>query len=592
MGLNIGSTSISDVKIGTTSVSEVYIGTTQVWSGSPAPSYTGFYVEDDSGSANTISLVKNDASAPTLTIETSSDGQNWSTLGQTSTTALDIQVPANGKVYVRCNTNTWCQRINNVNAANIFSSTSAFKVGGNIMSLLYGSNFTGNETTFPTVDERVFQNMFNGCTTLTNSQYLTLPATTLNERCYQDMFHGCTNLLNTPALPATTLAARCYNYMFMGCTSLTTAPALPATTLTTYCYQTMFSGCTSLTTAPDLPATTLADGCYQEMFRNCTNLSNVTCLATNISASNCTTNWLQNVAASGIFVKSDNMSSWTTGVNGIPSGWTVVNDPSTYDYTEPFYFEDLSGNANTIYLVAPNAGGVYPSGCSGSDVYVSTDNVNWSSVGQIAYDTIEIPVAANGKTYVKIEATAYSDGTNYACFTNADDEFAVGGNINSLIYGLNFTGNETVQMRHYVFQHFFEGNPWLVDASKLLLPIYGVHAASFMFYGCYGLQYAPEWLPSTMTGFTCQSMFEGCTSLTAVPVLFAETLSTYCYNAMFSGCSSVNKIICLAKDISAPACTTNWVNGVAASGTFYGSSTASWTRGNNGIPNIWGVVNI
>lgn len=30
--------------------------------------------------------------------------------------------------------------------------------------------------------------------------------------------------------------------------------------------------------------------------------------------------------STGTFVKNPNMTSWTTGVNGIPRGWTVVNN--------------------------------------------------------------------------------------------------------------------------------------------------------------------------------------------------------------------------------------------------------------------------
>lgn len=98
---------------------------------------------------------------------------------------------------------------------------------------------------------------------------------------------------------------------------------LPATALTEYCYQGMFSDCTSLTTAPVLPATTLAPYCYQNMFSNCTSLNYIKCLATDISASDCTSYWVYNVASTGTFVKNPNMSSWTTGDDGIPEGWTV-----------------------------------------------------------------------------------------------------------------------------------------------------------------------------------------------------------------------------------------------------------------------------
>jgi hypothetical protein len=87
----------------------------------------------------------------------------------------------------------------------------------------------------------------------------------------------------------------------------------------------MFIGCTSLTTAPSLPATTLAEHCYRNMFNGCTSLSSITCLATDISATSCTENWTYNVSASGTFTKAANMTSWNTGVDGIPSGWTVQN---------------------------------------------------------------------------------------------------------------------------------------------------------------------------------------------------------------------------------------------------------------------------
>ena len=72
-----------------------------------------------------------------------------------------------------------------------------------------------------------------------------------------------------------------------------------------------------------LPATTLAEHCYEEMFSGCAKLNYIKCLATDILASYCTQGWLFNVASTGTFVKNASMTSWTTGVNGIPSRWTV-----------------------------------------------------------------------------------------------------------------------------------------------------------------------------------------------------------------------------------------------------------------------------
>jgi hypothetical protein len=68
----------------------------------------------------------------------------------------------------------------------------------------------------------------------------------------------------------------------------------------------------------------LAQGCYGYMFYGCSNLNYIKCLATDISATSCTSGWLSNVSYSGNF-ETPSTTNWTTGVNGIPSGWTRVN---------------------------------------------------------------------------------------------------------------------------------------------------------------------------------------------------------------------------------------------------------------------------
>ena len=193
---------------------------------------------------------------------------------------------------------------------------------GNIMSI-YDSTGFRTRTSFDGQNDNL-EWIFYGLTGLTSAENLILPLTTLTTSCYYGMFYGCTNLTSVPALPATTLRSFCYYSMFYGCTSLISAPELPATTLADYCYDNMFYGCTSLTTAPELPATTLADYCYNSMFYGCTSLNYIKCLATDISASDYTWEWVNGVSATGTFIK-DSLTSWPTGTNGIPSGWTVQN---------------------------------------------------------------------------------------------------------------------------------------------------------------------------------------------------------------------------------------------------------------------------
>ena len=188
-------------------------------------------------------------------------------------------------------------------------------------------NKTGSELMLPatTLKSYCYASMFAGCTNLITAPEL--PATTLQEQCYYGMFAQCTSLTTAPELPATTLGQYCYTSMFAGCTSLTTAPELPAITLAAGCYQNMFNRCTSLTTAPELPVTKPGYRCYKSMFSGCTSLNSVTCLATDISVSDCVNNWLDNVAASGTFIKAAGMTDWPSGANGIPSGWTVQDAP-------------------------------------------------------------------------------------------------------------------------------------------------------------------------------------------------------------------------------------------------------------------------
>jgi hypothetical protein len=172
-----------------------------------------------------------------------------------------------------------------------------------------------------TLAERCYYCMFKDCRGLTVAP--ALPATTLARSCYIGMFNNCSSLTVAPTLSATTLANSCCLEMFKACTSLTTAPAtLPATTLANSCYKEMFYGCTSLTNAPVLPASTLADYCYVQMFAECSSLNSVTCFATSISEINIY-QWLYGVAANGTFTKAAGVTSWGTGVSGIPSGWTV-----------------------------------------------------------------------------------------------------------------------------------------------------------------------------------------------------------------------------------------------------------------------------
>lgn len=256
------------------------------------PDYTEpFYVENISNANETLSIVKSNESAPTLTIEYSTDKSQWTSFGTTSTVALTMPLAPRDKVYLRCNTYVWNTSASHTKIMGIS------KVGGNIMSLLYGDQFA-DKTSFASANPDTFRGLFMFNTTLQDASKLLLPATALTQSCYNGMFYRCASLSQAPALPATTLAQGCYANTFYGCTSLSQAPALLATTLVDSCYSYMFYGCTSLT--------------------------EIVCQATSgINESSSTNSWLSGVSSTGTFYKKAGVT-WPTGANGIPTGWTVV----------------------------------------------------------------------------------------------------------------------------------------------------------------------------------------------------------------------------------------------------------------------------
>lgn len=179
------------------------------------------------------------------------------------------------------------------------------------------------------LDRFCYLEMFRGCSALTEMP--DLPAVSVPYMAYAGMFYQCTSLTSAKALPATNIDYACYSRMFAHCSNLTTAPdILPAMDLTEDCYMQMFYYCRSLTSAPELPAIDLATECYGGMFDGCSSLSEIKCHAIyKINDANLAA-WVNGVADSGTFYKSDAATDWVTGFNGIPTGWTVIPMPSGF----------------------------------------------------------------------------------------------------------------------------------------------------------------------------------------------------------------------------------------------------------------------
>jgi hypothetical protein len=143
----------------------------------------------------------------------------------------------------------------------------------------------------------------------------------------------------------------------------------------------------------------------------------------------------------------------------------------------------------------------------------------------------------------------------------------------------------------------FSGCSNLTTAPELSATALADSCYSSMFSGCSNLTTAPD-LPATTLAEYCYSyMFKGCTSLTTAPELPATALVDRCYDCMFQNCSKLNYIKMLATNISASNCLSNWVYGVASTGTFVKNPnmtslpTATASNDYAGIPSGWTVIN-
>ena len=481
--------------------------------------------------------------------------------------------------------------------------------------------------------------MFGGCTSLVNVPEL--PSTTLASRCYFNMFNGCSKLTIAPELPATTLASNCYYGMFKGCSSLVNAPSLPATTLADSCYWSLFDSCTSLVNAPELPATELESSCYQSMFNGCSSLNEVTVYADNISATNCTKNWLSGVSSTGTFYNYGAAEYVNGSPSGVPSGWTEVRP----DY---FYVANNYEGTNTI-SIKQTITGEPDSSLYSKTLQYSKDKTNWST---IILSDIEYNISLNSGEILYMRGNEgvlnywYSAGAKKA-ITNilGTQSHIIGGNINTLI---NYIASNELTLPQGVFNSLFENDTNLTSSSDIILPppsngVLPSYAYLYLFKNCtnmvttlselpsvkqgedacngmfaytaittapalpslelakncyYGLFEGcsqlvnPPALPATEMAPNCyRKLFYNCSSLVNPPELPAQILADGCYREIFKNCSSLNNVTVYADDISATNCTTDWLSGVASSGTFNNMGSATYTINSaSGIPTGWTEV--
>ena len=313
-----------------------------------------------------------------------------------------------------------------------------------------------------------------------------------------------------------------------------------------YAFYNMFNGCSTLTSIENLklPATTLASRCYKQMFYYCTSLTT------------------------------------------IPSGLLPATTLATYCYQGMFiYCYGITLIPSDLLLATTLEQGCY--------AYMFSECISLTSVpsGLLPATTL----ASHCYAGMFEGCTSLTTIPNLLATTLVSNCYA------SMFRGC--TSLTTVPsgllpattLANNCYEEMFQGCTSLTSIPSGLLSTTTLAQSCYgsMFEDCTSLTTVPEDMlqATSLTSGCYGSMFWGCTSLEKAPILPATTLVQSCYYAMFYGCSSLNEITCLATSISATQCTSYWVNGVAASGTFYkAASMNDWTRSTSGIPVTWNVV--
>ena len=524
------------------------------WNSSNGRDWSKEYLAFEILSAGTIAW-KAQNTAYTTSIEYSTDnGSTWSTItSNTGASAPSINVSVGDKVLFKGNNAAYSSGLSYYNSFN--GSTASFNVNGNIMSLLYGDNFSG-QTAFSSA--YTFVGLFNR-TKVIDSSNLVLPATTLVNRCYVYMFQGCTGLTTAPELPATTLAEYCYVNMFSGCTSLTQAPELPATTLASSCYTSMFLCCTSLTQAPELPATALTSGCYHYMFNGCTSLTSAPALPATELAPSCYSHMFADCSGltsapelpataltSGCYYA---MFSGCRNLASSPALPVTTLASSCYGYM----FARCTNLTTTPELPATTLAaycyqGMF-SGCTSLSQTPSelpaTTLATSCYTGMFAGCTSitsapELPATAmTYGCYVNMfsDCTSLTQAPELPATTLADGCY--NGMFRNCLSLTTTPELPATTLSQQCYREMFLGCTGITSAPELPATSLTVSCYTGMFQNCTSLTTAPALPATTLTGSCYYGMFSGCTHLITAPVLPAKQLGTYCYYSMFAGCTSL-----------------------------------------------------
>lgn len=301
------------------------------------------------------------------------------------------------------------------------------------------------------------------------------------------------------------------------------------------------------------------------------------------------------------------------------------------DYAKQYLTIEMLEAGSIGFKIATNTTLAQYSGAS----YSTDGGSTWTSVPNVASTLVEVSIpnlSAGDKVLWKgvgSKMSMYSGNADtYSSKFVLPNKCNVYGNIASMLYGDNFVGKtgwgyyNNVEIttpntnNRYCFSClFYQCN--VTSAENLVIPMdkmgqdvfgyifressivvppalpctdLGVNCYNGFFYNCSSLATAPALPATTLQQSVYNNMFRGCSSLEVAPDLPALTLISNCYMEMFRYCTRLRYVKAMFTTEPAMGLCFQWLDGVAAAGTFVKNRAATWADNvQYGVPSGWTV---
>lgn len=244
-----------------------------------------------------------------------------------------IEVPIGSKIYLKGNnTNGFNQSMVSTYQLKLYSSSTTTSdyckcnIGGYLTSLLALENFN----LISNIPSCSFCSLFSDFKTLISAENLiTSNITSVSSSSFYTCFSTCKSLVIAPKFEnITILPQQSFQGCFRECSSLVTPPTFEnVTRVESSALIECFRNCSSLVTSPTFEnVTTVESYGFRDCFSGCTSLGII--IAPRPSTwvlVGAFYSWVTGVPTGGTFYKKKGLEI-PTGVNGIPEGWTVVEE--------------------------------------------------------------------------------------------------------------------------------------------------------------------------------------------------------------------------------------------------------------------------